>query len=268
MFQFPSRPEDWIEISRDFEELWDFPFCVGAMDGKHVAINEPPNSGAHCFNYKGFYSIVLFGIANAKYEFIYVNVGTNGRVSDGGILQETDFYDMLENETLNLPDRQRLIDVDVSYVFLGDSAFQLSEHIMKPYPYSTTNRGERIFNYRLSRARRVIENYFRILSAKFRVLLTTISLTKLKNIDGVILACCTLHNYLKKTCTNYITARNIDHEDENNYLMHGDWRQNINQLQDLQVNRTYNNSTGREVRDAFKNYFNSSGAVSYQNNIL
>lgn len=198
LFQFPSRPENWIEISRDFEELWDFPFCMGAMDGKHVAISEPPNSGAHCFNYKGFYSIVLFGIANAKYEFIYVHVGTNGRVSDVGILQETDFYDMLENETLNLPDRQRLIDVDVPYVFLGDSAFQLSKHIMKPYPYSTTNWDERIFNYRLSRARRVIENTFGILSAKFRVLLTTISLTKFKNIDGVILACCTLHNYLKE----------------------------------------------------------------------
>nr|CAI5838790.1 unnamed protein product [Callosobruchus analis] len=47
----------------------------------------------------------------------------------------------------------------------------------------------------LERARRVVENVFYILASRFRILLTTIIFTNLKNVDAVILACCTLHNF-------------------------------------------------------------------------
>jgi len=73
------------------------------VDGKHVAIVPPPGAGSYFFNYKGYNSQVLIGIADSNYEFIYFNFGTSGRVSDGGVLDHTDFYDKLQNECLKIP---------------------------------------------------------------------------------------------------------------------------------------------------------------------
>lgn len=30
--------EDWLRIANDFEEKWNFPHCIGAIDGKHIVI--------------------------------------------------------------------------------------------------------------------------------------------------------------------------------------------------------------------------------------
>ncbi|XP_046684552.1 putative nuclease HARBI1 [Homalodisca vitripennis] len=87
-----------MNIAVDFKKYWQVENCVGAIDGKHIAIRQPPKSGSYYYNYKGFHSIVLFAVVNANYEFIYVNCGTNGRVSDGGVLMETDFGELLENK--------------------------------------------------------------------------------------------------------------------------------------------------------------------------
>lgn len=56
---------------------------------------------------------------------------------------------------------------------------------------------ERIYNYRVSRARRVVENAFGILASKFRIFEKPITL-KLETVDKVVLACCAIHNWLKK----------------------------------------------------------------------
>ena len=84
--QVPKTEEEWKRISTEFSSRWNFPHCVGAMDGKHIAIKCPANSGSNFYNYKNFFSIVLFAIVDADYKFLYVDVGRNGRISDGGIL--------------------------------------------------------------------------------------------------------------------------------------------------------------------------------------
>lgn len=48
----PNESE-WQNLSEDFQNMWDLPNCVGAIDGKHVAITCPPNSGSLFYNYKG-----------------------------------------------------------------------------------------------------------------------------------------------------------------------------------------------------------------------
>ncbi|XP_036149249.1 uncharacterized protein LOC118647808 [Monomorium pharaonis] len=82
---FPLSKEDWLNIERDFKDQWNFDHCIGAIDGKYVAIQCPHNAGSLYYNYKNYHSIVLLGICNANYMFTFVDIGAYGRRSDGGI---------------------------------------------------------------------------------------------------------------------------------------------------------------------------------------
>ena len=57
--------KDLLEIASQFE-IWNFPHCIGAMDGKHVVLQCPKNSGSLFFNYKGTFSIVLLAVVDAQ----------------------------------------------------------------------------------------------------------------------------------------------------------------------------------------------------------
>ena len=56
--RLPSSSEDWKSISERFEDIWNFPHVVGAVDGKHIRIECPKLSGTLYHNYKGFFSMV------------------------------------------------------------------------------------------------------------------------------------------------------------------------------------------------------------------
>ena len=49
--QVPTT-ENWKKISEDYYNKWQFANCLGAVDGKHVMIQAPPNSGTLYYNYK------------------------------------------------------------------------------------------------------------------------------------------------------------------------------------------------------------------------
>lgn len=83
-------------------------------------------------NYKNFYSVVLIAIVNSNYKFIYIDVGKQGRLSDGGEMEATSFFHKLNNGTLNLPENEEY-DEGLNFVFVADEAFSLHEHILKPY---------------------------------------------------------------------------------------------------------------------------------------
>ena len=76
---------EWKEIAENFMNKWQFPHCLGAVDGKHISIKCPPNAGSQFFNYKHFHSIVLLAVVDANKKFIIIDVGSMGRFSDGGI---------------------------------------------------------------------------------------------------------------------------------------------------------------------------------------
>ena len=172
--QFPTSERDWQRNAKGFEVKCNFPNCLGAVDGKHVAIVPPPGAGSYFFNYKGYNSQVLTGIADWNYGFIYLNYGTNGHVSDGGVLEYIDLYDKLQNECLKIPESFDVKRRKLPYVFIGDEAFSLRKDFLKPYNLKQMTWERKISNYCLCHAWRITENVFGILVARFGIFIKLI----------------------------------------------------------------------------------------------
>ncbi|XP_046899997.1 uncharacterized protein LOC124483548 [Hypomesus transpacificus] len=96
--------QDWRYISEGFLQRWNFPNCLGSIDGKHVVIQAPHSSGSLYHNYKGTFSIVLLAVVDADCMFRVIDVGGYGRNSDGGTLGNSAFGLALKNGTLDLPE--------------------------------------------------------------------------------------------------------------------------------------------------------------------
>ena len=250
---------------------------MGAIDGKHIVVQAPANSGATFYNYKGTHSIVLLAVCDANYCFTLIDVGNAGKQSDGGVLNNSAFGKAMENQQLFLPEDSSVegIPCPVPYFFVGDAAFPLKTCMLRPYPGRFLVEDKRVFNYHLSRARRTIENTFGIMTSNFRIFRRPI----VGNPDKVTLitkAACCLHNYLKiSEASNPLSRRPycppgyVDNEDQGGNVHLGEWRSvSAEGIQD--ITRVGSNSYSRsaaELRDFFKEYFMSStGSLPWQLN--
>ena len=141
---------------------------------KHVVLKAPPKSGSlfHNYMYKGTFSIVLslMAVVDANYCFVVKDVGAYSRSNVGGIFANSKFGIGLKCGHIRLLDNGTLPSVgEMPHVPVGDEAFPLNTYLMRPNPGRGLTDGERIFNYRLSRARRYVENAFGILAARWRI---------------------------------------------------------------------------------------------------
>ena len=86
------------------------------------------------------------------------------------------------------------------YVVVGDDAFPLHTNLMRPYPGRGCPPDQQAFNYRLSFARRIVENAFGILAAQWRVFHTKLSVRP-ELVTKIVKAACCLHNMLQAKTT-------------------------------------------------------------------
>ena len=136
-----------------------------------MVMQAPARSGSMYFNYKKSFSIVLKAICNAKYQFTLVDIGDIGRQSDGSVYSSSHLGFAIENDQLNIPSQAKLPNSEkvLPYMFVADDAFGLKRHLMKPFPSQNLSLDKRIFSYRLSSARRIIENTFGVAASRFRI---------------------------------------------------------------------------------------------------
>ncbi|XP_049769174.1 uncharacterized protein LOC126106822 [Schistocerca cancellata] len=268
----PGTTSEWMQVAKGFEENWNFPHCIGALDGKHIVMQAPKDSGSCYYNYKHCHSVVLLALVDTSYKLLYMDVGCNGRVSDGGVFSTCFLSSALEQGHLDIPLPKPLPgrEKDTPFVIIADDAFPMRSYLMKPYPFHNQPGPNRVFNYRLSRARRVVENFFGHIAQRFRILRRPLLLGPEKTVT-IVSAICALHNFLMdRKDGSYANRSNFDVEDvQNGEVIGASWRNeeqgthNLIPIQTGQCNR--NSHDTRAIREEFMNYFVSPlGEVPWQ----
>ena len=201
-----------------------------------------------------------------------MDVGASGSASDATIFNDCELISGIIDGTIALPPPEPLPgdDTPTDYFFIGDDAFPLKTWLMKPYTRATIDDDEqRIFNYRLCRARRLVENAFGILANRFQFLLGTCSQPP-GTVTKMVLAACCLHNLMR---IRYPQVQNqlLDREDALFNVVPGEWRRANRELDGLV--QTW--KTGREalrpkaLRDYLKKYYsNPIGSVPWQDRMI
>uniref|UniRef100_A0A3Q1FAT0 DDE Tnp4 domain-containing protein n=1 Tax=Acanthochromis polyacanthus TaxID=80966 RepID=A0A3Q1FAT0_9TELE len=230
-FNYCYMPEptmdDWKSIAEGFQARWNFP-------------NSPPSSGSKYFT-----------LVDANYMFRVIDVDGYGRNSDGGILSESLLGKRLRAGTLSLPEDTSLQGAEdlgpMPHVLVADEAFPLQRHIMRPYRGRHLQRKQKVYNYRLSRARRIVESTFGVLSTQWRMYRRVLGICPRKA-DSVVKATCVLQNYMRQ---NGEVERDAGLEP---------------------ITQTGSNNSSREaasIREKYCDYFNSpAGEVPWQHQIL
>ncbi|XP_067948826.1 uncharacterized protein [Watersipora subatra] len=121
----PTSHVEWRNIADKFYESWDFPNCVGAIDGKHILIRSPDESGSTYYNYKKTFSINLIAVADATYKFLIVDIGQQGSASDGGVWDHSNFGSAWSENRVNTPPPNNLPEVnqETAYVMVRMKPF-------------------------------------------------------------------------------------------------------------------------------------------------
>lgn len=162
----------------------------------------------------------------------------------------------MEPEKVDLPPPSSLPGTNIlfPYVFVADEAFPLKKYLLRPFPKKNDRMpdNERIFNYRLSRARRVIENIFGIMAARWQILRSCISCSA-ENAEQVVKALVCLHNFLM-TCSRaeYCPPRLVDTE-RNGEIETWTWREQASETLFHRLGRVGANR-GTRIANSIRNY--------------
>ncbi|XP_017154003.1 putative nuclease HARBI1 [Drosophila miranda] len=263
--QTPQTEEEWLDVAKQFEELWNFPHCLGSLDGHHIAFRSKTVKDDSYTNYRQFQSIIMLALVDAQHRFLYVDASSPGGATDA--FTGSTLYNGLESNLLNIPHEKPLLGLDeeLPHVVLADKGFELQPWLMKQHEIPSTIE-KKIFNYRLNRAHRVVVNALGIMSSRFRALQTEIKL-EASMVEKLVIATSILHNFLVREEPEYL--KGLEKEDTDLVtLIPGEWRKNTLFMElaphgaPIQLDGSEN--VACSIRDGFTMYLNASGAVPWQ----
>lgn len=204
-------------------------------------------------------------LVDSDYRFIFADIGGQGRISDGGILKNTLLWQKIDSNIINLPPDTPLPgrQMNVPYVFLGDGAFALHKHVMKPFLGNhDIDTAERTFNQKLSSTRVIVENVFGVLTSVYRIFKKPIEIN-INNVPIITKTCILLHNFLRKSESSrniYTPPGTFDYITMDGQLVNGTWRQDHTESSGIRTipnvaRRTSSNIS--EIRSEFANYLHN-----------
>ena len=218
-------------------------------------------------NYKGTFSIVLMALVDDEYRFTYVDIGDYGSNSDGAVFKNCAFGKAFMNNELDVPPPTSLPNYPANgpmpYCLVADEAFPLHCDLTRPFARlsAALEQAWKVFNYRLGRARCIVENAFGILAQRWRVFHRKLNML-LEDADTIVKACIALHNFLrgKKDLHGLHQQLNPDNEP---------FLQDDGAILDLD-HRGYHSSTqAKAIRNIYKEYFmRLEGQVTWQDRAI
>ncbi|CAG5037358.1 unnamed protein product [Parnassius apollo] len=189
--EFVTWPNE--DLLREIEQVFmersqnRFPGIVGAIDGCHIQIKQPPHNAHDFYNRKETHSVILQGTCDHTGKFTDVLIGRPGRCHDASVLHSSALY-------------RRLIDpvhplLSNCQHLLGDSGYPLSTHILTPFrDNGHLSDQETRYNVVHASCRSIIERAFGLLKVKFRRLYH-LDVQSVTMANVMIAASCTLHNF-------------------------------------------------------------------------
>ncbi|XP_015377362.1 PREDICTED: uncharacterized protein LOC107171627 [Diuraphis noxia] len=135
----------FVKIADDFYNRWKFPNCIGCIDGKHCQIKCPVNNGSSFTSRR----------SGCRQKFIFIEVGSRGKQSDGGTFAASTLFQHLQSNTFVPLDKELPgTTIKLPYVLIGDEAYPLKTFLMRPFPSRNLNAIRENYNKRLSAARK------------------------------------------------------------------------------------------------------------------
>ncbi|KAI3695280.1 hypothetical protein L1987_78275 [Smallanthus sonchifolius] len=219
-----QKPEPISETSTDERWKW-FKGCLGAIDGTHISVQVPEEDKPRYRNRKGEITTNVLAACTPEMQFIYVLPGWEGSAADGRILRAA----MIRENGLQVPKDN---------YYLVDAGYTNGEGFLAPfrgqrYHLNTWLNGRRpetpeeYFNMKHSAARNVIERCFGVLKKRWAILRSP-SFYPIKTQNKIILACCLMHNFIRREMTydpfdddEFIDTNNdADDEDLGSHVEH------------------------------------------------
>ncbi|CAF3550803.1 unnamed protein product [Rotaria socialis] len=193
LVKFPVTNEEIKRTVDGFLNKFDYPMCLGALDGTHISIKPPQGLELDYYNYKKFHSIIMLATVDSNLLFTYVNVGAPGRCNDTYVYSKCQLYDVVQGDIYSKY-YMKVNNTSVQTHLIADSAFPLDRTLMKPYAIQPDMPKENAtFNYRLSRCRSTVERAFGILKNRFRCLKKKMEF-HMDNTTNIIKTLVVLHN--------------------------------------------------------------------------
>ncbi|XP_033104551.1 protein ANTAGONIST OF LIKE HETEROCHROMATIN PROTEIN 1-like [Anneissia japonica] len=196
-----------------FNEIHGFPQCAGAIDGSLIPIKVPHFSSSDYYNCKGSYSVIIQAVVDHKLKFTDTNVGWPGKVHDAMVFRNSSLFERGESGRLFPRSTVQMGGTDVPIFIIGDPAYTLLPWLMKRFSQrGNVDRRHLVFNYKLSKARMVVEQAFGNLKGRWRILMRRND-SHISKILMIVNTCCVLHNFCIEQNDDYDVILNQFPED-------------------------------------------------------